>query len=106
MRVADAKDQAVCLGHCVAALLKLLDIVLDDFIQSGYIVFMQDLIVIAIAATALRLARCLPSVDSSTRSLITQKISQGAMGSASSMVIHLSFIAFCSWSCLPKGCRG
>jgi hypothetical protein len=77
MRVADAKDQAVCLGHCVAALLGLLEIVLGDFLQSGYIIFMQDLIVIAIAATALRLVRCLSSVDPSTRSLITQKISQG-----------------------------
>jgi hypothetical protein len=80
MRVADVKDQAVCLG--LAALLKLLDIVLDDFLQSGYIIFMQDLIVIAIAATALRLVRCLPNVNTSTRSLITQKISRGALPSA------------------------
>jgi hypothetical protein len=90
----------------VAALLKLLDIVLDDFLQSGYIVFMQDLIVIAIAATALRLVRCLPSVDPLTRSLITQKISQGAISSASIVVELLPNIAFCSRGCLPNRCRG
>ena|ERR1700735_5100751 len=104
MRVADTKDQAVCLGHCVAALLKLLDIVLDDFLKSGYIVFMQDLIVIAIAATALRLVRCLSSVDPSTRSLITQKISTGAISSASS-VEHLPYVSSYSWGRLPKRCR-
>jgi len=96
MRVADVKDQPVFLGHCVAALLKLLDIVLDDFLQSGYIVFMQDLIVIAIAATALRLVRCLSSVDPSSQSLITRKISQGAIASASKVVEHLWYLTFCS----------
>ncbi|KIM88007.1 hypothetical protein PILCRDRAFT_268206 [Piloderma croceum F 1598] len=97
MRVADVKDQPVFLGHCVAALLRLLDIVLDDFLQSGYIVFMQDLIVIAIAATTLRLVRCLPSVDPPTQAIITRRISQvetacrnAAGADASSTAAYLS----------------
>lgn len=77
MRLADPRDYEIQLGRCVNALLSLMDIVLEDFVNTGYLRTMQDLIIVAIASAAVRLGRCLPSVQPEIRTLIRTKLGKG-----------------------------
>lgn len=77
MRLADPRDHEIQLGRCVNALLSLMDIVLEDFVNTGYLRTMQDLIIVAIASAAVRLGRCLPSVQVEIRTLIRARLGKG-----------------------------
>lgn len=79
MRLAESKGHEIHLGRCINALLGLMDIVLEDFVSTGYLRTMQDLIIVAIASAAVRLGHCLSSVQTEVRSLIRGKLNQGKM---------------------------
>lgn len=101
MRIAEPRDYEIQLGRCVNALLSLMDVVLEDFQTTGYLRTMQDLIIVAIASAAVRLGRCLPSVQPEVRALIRTKLgnvrfacSEAAQIDTSSTAAYLSrFIA-------------
>lgn len=77
MRIANPQDREIQLGLYINALLILLDIVIVDFVNTGYINTMQDLIVVAIASSTLRLVRCLANAQPEIKSTIISKLSQG-----------------------------
>jgi len=101
MRIAEPRDHEIQLGRCVNVLLGLMDVVLEDFQSTGYLRTMQDLIIVAIASAAVRLGRCLPSVQPEIRALIRTKLGnvktacdESAQSDTSSTAAYLSrFIA-------------